>query len=73
MLFSLGLAMLQRIGVEYTGLGDPEVLLIIAAAAIYGVFIGAVPGLTATMAVALIVPLTFFLDPIPAYPTTYVK
>lgn len=47
-------------------LGDPKVLLIIAAAAIYGVFVGAVPGLTATMAVALIVPLTFFLDPIPA-------
>ncbi len=47
-------------------LGDPKVLLIIAAAAIYGVFIGAVPGLTATMAVALIVPLTFFLDPISA-------
>ncbi len=47
-------------------LGDPKVLLIIVAAAIYGVFIGAVPGLTATMAVALIVPLTFFLDPISA-------
>ena len=47
-------------------LGDPEVLAIIAMAAAYGVFMGAVPGLTATMAVALIVPVTFFLDPIPA-------
>jgi putative tricarboxylic transport membrane protein len=47
-------------------LGDPRVLLIILAAAAYGVFMGAVPGLTATMAVALIVPLTFFLDPISA-------
>lgn len=47
-------------------LGDPWVLLIIVASAAYGVFMGAVPGLTATMAVALIVPVTFFLDPIPA-------
>ena len=29
-LFSLGLAMLQRIGVEYTGMGDPEVLAALA-------------------------------------------
>jgi putative tricarboxylic transport membrane protein len=47
-------------------LGNPQVLLIIVASAAYGVFMGAVPGLTATMAVALIVPVTFFLDPIPA-------
>ena len=46
--------------------GDPRVLLIIVAAAVYGIFMGAVPGLTATMAVALLVPLTFFLDPISA-------
>ncbi len=30
--------------------GDPRVLLIIVAAAAYGVFMGAIPGLTATMA-----------------------
>ena len=47
-------------------LGDPKVLLIIVAAAAYGVFMGAVPGLTATMAVALFVPVTFFMDTIPA-------
>lgn len=47
-------------------LGDPQILGIIAAAAAYGVFMGAVPGLTATMAVALLVPVTFFMDPIPA-------
>lgn len=47
-------------------LGDPQVLAIIVIAAGYGVFMGAVPGLTATMAVALIIPVTFFLDPIPA-------
>jgi putative tricarboxylic transport membrane protein len=47
-------------------LGDPQVLAIVVIAAAYGIFMGAVPGLTATMAVALIVPVTFFLDPIPA-------
>ena len=31
-----------------------------------GVIIGALPGLTATMAIALLVPLTFFMDPLPA-------
>lgn len=44
----------------------PNNLMIIAAATFYGCFVGAVPGLTATMAVALLVPFTFFLDPIPA-------
>ena len=47
-------------------LGNPQVLLVIVAAAAYGVFMGAVPGLTATMAVALFVPVAFFLDPITA-------
>ena len=44
----------------------PEVLLVILAAAVYGIFVGAIPGLTATMAVALLVPLTFFLDSVNA-------
>ena len=35
-------------------------------AALYGLFVGAVPGLTATMATALLVPVTFFMAPIPA-------
>ena len=46
-------------------LGDPEVLLIVVIAAAYGTFMGAVPGLTATMAVALLVPVTYFMGPIP--------
>ncbi len=32
----------------------------------YGLFVGAIPGLTATMATALLVPVTFFMAPIPA-------
>ncbi len=43
-----------------------KVLLPILIAALFGLFVGAVPGLTATMAIALLVPVTFFMDPIPA-------
>ena len=46
--------------------GNPEVLAIVVAAAVYGVFVGAIPGLTATMAVGLFVPLAYWLDPVPA-------
>lgn len=45
---------------------DWQVLLVILGASIFGLFIGAIPGLTATMATALLVPLTFFMDPLPA-------
>lgn len=41
-------------------------ILAIIAATAFGLFVGAIPGLTATMAVALMVPFTFFLDPISA-------
>ena len=47
-------------------LADPYVILVMVAASIYGLAVGSVPGLTATMAVALIIPITFFMDPIPA-------
>ncbi|MEY2780546.1 MAG: hypothetical protein RL307_250 [Pseudomonadota bacterium] len=45
---------------------DPYVILVMTLASIYGLFVGAVPGLTATMATALLVPVTFFMPPIPA-------
>ncbi|QPM92402.1 tripartite tricarboxylate transporter permease [Pseudooceanicola algae] len=45
---------------------DPRVLLTAFLAGAFGMFVGAMPGLTATMATALLVPLTFFMDPIPA-------
>ena len=41
-----------------------KVLVVILVSASYGLFVGAIPGLTATMAVALMVPFTFFLDPV---------
>lgn len=45
---------------------QPYVVFVIAASAAFGVFVGAMPGLTATMATALLVPITFFMDPVPA-------
>ena len=45
---------------------DPGTLAIIFACTVYGMIVGAVPGLTATMAVILLVPFTYFLDPVPA-------
>ena len=45
---------------------DPTVLLVIAIAAAYGTLFGCIPGLSATMAVALVVPLTYFLSPLAA-------
>jgi putative tricarboxylic transport membrane protein len=41
-------------------------LVAMVAAALFGLFVGSVPGLTATMATALLVPVTFFMEPIPA-------
>jgi putative tricarboxylic transport membrane protein len=45
---------------------DPYVLGVMLAAALFGLFVGSIPGLTATMATALLVPVTFFMDPVPA-------
>ena len=45
---------------------DPYNLLVMVLASLFGLFVGAVPGLTATMATALLVPVTFFMAPIPA-------
>jgi putative tricarboxylic transport membrane protein len=45
---------------------DPYVLLVIALASVFGLFVGAIPGLTATMATALLIPATFYMDAVPA-------
>ena len=42
---------------------SPHVLIPWLVGMVFGVFVGATPGLTATMAVALIVPISFHLDP----------
>lgn len=43
-----------------------HVLAVIVGASLFGLFMGAIPGLTATMATALLVPVTFFMEPLPA-------
>src|SRR5438046_5976119 len=45
---------------------DPYTIVVMLAAVVFGLFVGAVPGLTATMATALLVPVTFFMAPVPA-------
>lgn len=47
-------------------LADPVVITCMLLGSAYGLLVGAIPGLSATMAVALIIPITFFLDPVPA-------
>ena len=46
-----------------------DVLLAILLASIYGLVVGSLPGLSATMATALLVPVTFYLSPIAAVAT----
>jgi len=46
-----------------------EVIVAMFAASVYGLVIGSLPGLSATMATALLVPVTFYLSPIAAIAT----
>src|SRR5690242_11663355 len=46
-----------------------EVIIAMMAASVYGLVIGSLPGLSATMATALLVPVTFYLSPIAAVAT----
>jgi putative tricarboxylic transport membrane protein len=45
---------------------QPDTLLAVLLASFFGFIVGALPGLTATMAVALLVPITFLLSPLAA-------
>ncbi len=58
--------MWTAIGQAFAMVFDPYTLMVMVLASLYGLFVGAVPGLTATMATALLVPVTFFMAPIPA-------
>src|SRR5437870_12745980 len=46
-----------------------EVIVAMLAASVYGLVIGSLPGLSATIATALLVPVTFYLSPIAAIAT----
>ncbi|MEY2953748.1 MAG: hypothetical protein RLZZ401_1835, partial [Pseudomonadota bacterium] len=58
--------MWTAIGQAFSMVLEPYTLMVMVLASLYGLFVGAVPGLTATMATALLVPVTFFMAPIPA-------
>ena len=45
---------------------EPKTVMVMLASSVFRLFVGAVPGLTATMATALLVPVTFFMPPIMA-------
>lgn len=53
-------------------LGDPIVLAWVFAAAVIGMIVGAVPGLTASAAIAMLVPLTYYMEPLWALAFLYV-
>ncbi|MEO7938097.1 MAG: tripartite tricarboxylate transporter permease [Burkholderiaceae bacterium] len=58
--------MMDAVLLAFSMVFEPYTLMVMVVAACYGLFVGAVPGLTATMATALLVPVTFFMAPIPA-------
>nr|WP_164519975.1 tripartite tricarboxylate transporter permease [Flaviflexus salsibiostraticola] len=45
---------------------EPSNIVVVALAGIFGLVVGAIPGLTATLGAALLIPFTFFMDPVPA-------
>ena len=58
--------MWSAVGQAFAMVFEPYTIMVMLLASLYGLFVGAVPGLTATMATALLVPVTFFMAPIPA-------
>src|SRR5258708_38015267 len=58
--------MRQIYGQAFALVFDPYVLTVIFCSAMFGRFVGCTPGLTATMAPALLVPITFFMPAVPA-------
>lgn len=58
--------MWTAVGQAFSMVFEPYTIMVMVLASLFGLFVGAVPGLTATMATALLVPITFFMPPIPA-------
>lgn len=55
-----------------TVLSDPILIFTVIAGALVGMVVGAIPGLTASAAIAMLLPLTFYLDPLVALAFLYV-
>lgn len=58
--------MLENISLAFGMVASWNLLIVVLASGVYGIFIGSIPGLTATLAAALLVPFAYFLDPLPA-------
>jgi putative tricarboxylic transport membrane protein len=56
----------------YTIFTTPETLMFVVLGSILGVIVGAVPGLTASAAIAMLVPITYYIDPLSALAFLYV-
>lgn len=54
------------IGSVFSQLADPYLWMVVVFSSVYGLVIGAIPGLTALMATALLVPFIIFMPPLPA-------
>ena len=54
---------LSMLGSGFLAVIQPENLIYIFGGVIVGMVLGAIPGLTATMAIALVIPLTYYLTP----------
>ena len=57
---------MQTLATAFGLVFEPYTLAVIFVSSLFGLFVGAIPGLTATMATALLVPVTFFMPPVPA-------
>ena len=51
---------------------QPLTMMFIVLGAVLGVVVGAIPGLTASAAIAMLVPITYYIDPLPALAFLYV-
>jgi len=60
---------MDALGTAFAMVFSAKTLWPMLLASLFGLFVGAVPGLTATMATALLVPVTFFMEPIPSIAT----
>ena len=58
--------MLQNIASGFQMIAEPNTLAMIAFGTLLGIIIGALPGLTATTGVSIFLPMTFYMEPVPA-------
>jgi putative tricarboxylic transport membrane protein len=60
-------SLLQNLGIAFSTLNDPINLLLLVGATGIGVLLGILPGLGGTVTLALLIPLTFGMDPLVAF------